>query len=143
MAKAITEKLLKDKKLNHPVEVVAAGLAPTRKTEASYAARFVIKEMFDEDLLRDHKPTQLTPEIIHSADLILLMDRSLLVSGSKSLPPEKTFILKEFFGGAGDIKDPYPDGRDDRTIGRYRKCAQELRQVLSQNLDALVSKLEV
>lgn len=145
MAKAIAGKLLGTRKLKHPLDIRAVGLAPVTATQAEYAARYVINEMYGEDLLKDHKPAQLTPGLIKKADLILVMDRALLARAGRSLPGQKTFVLKEFFGATGnvDVVDPYPDGMDDATLVKYRACAEELRQVLSQNLDRLIRALEL
>lgn len=143
MAKVITNNLLETKTLKYPVTIRAAALGPLSGKSASYAARFVIREMYGEDLLADHEPELLTQELVHEADLILAMDESLLTTRGKTLPMEKTFLLREFFGSRGDISDPWPDGKDAATLGRYRDCANELRQVLTSNLEQLVRVLEV
>ena len=131
MAKAIASRLLQTRKLKHPIDIRAAGLGPADGSKASYAARYVIKEMYGEDLLGDHKPEVLTKKLARRADLILVMDRSLLTTPGKTLPPEKTFLLKEFFGGKGDVIDPYPDGMGPKTLSKYRDCAEELRKLRS------------
>lgn len=73
----------------------------------------------------------------------MAMDRSLLTTLGKIFPREKTFLLKEFFGMTGDVDDPWPDGKDDTTLARYRACAEELRQVLAQGLDRLIRALDL
>jgi len=99
--------------------------------------------MFNEDLLLKHKPELLTSDLIKQADLILAMDKSLLLTPGKVLPSNKTFVLKEFFGTTGDVVDPWPDGKDVATLDRYRKCANELRGILSDNLDHLINVLDL
>lgn len=141
MAKAIATKLLEIRKLRHPLQIKAASLGPLSKPEASYAARYVIREMYNEDLLAEHRPELLTAKLIKQADLILAMDRSLLLTPGKNLPAEKTFVLKEFFGSTGDVRDPWPDGKDVAALNRYRECANELRDVLSNNIDHLINVL--
>jgi protein-tyrosine-phosphatase len=143
IAKAIATKLLENKKGKHPIIIRAAGLGPISKQEVSYAARYVIKEIYNEDLLADHKPELLTTDLAQKADLILAMDKALLLTPGKTLSKEKTFLLKEFFGLEGDVSDPWPDGKDANTISRYRGCAEELRQILTQNLDRLVQVLDL
>ena len=143
IAKAITTKLLETRKLKHRITIHAVGLGPLSKPEVSYAARYVIKEMYNEDLLANHKPEILTAELVQEADLILAMDKSLLLTPGKTLPTEKTFLLTEFLGIKGDVSDPWPDGKDPATLSRYRKCADELRQILTQNLDRLVRVLDL
>jgi protein-tyrosine-phosphatase len=143
MAKAIAGKLLEDRTLKHPVDIRAVGLGRVSSTKAEYAARYVINEMYGEDLLKEHRPAQLTPELAKRADLILVMDRSLL--NPKILPSGKSYVLKEFFGVTGDVDvvDPFPDGRDDATLARYRACAKELRHLLEQGLDRLIDALSI
>lgn len=143
MAKVIASQLLKSQKLKHRIHIRALGLGPLSKSEVSYAARYVIKELYGKDLLASHKPEILTTELASSADLILAMDQRLLLTPGKTLPKEKTFIFKEFFGLSGDISDPWPDGKDAVTIARYRECANELRDILTNNLDRLVKVLDV
>jgi protein-tyrosine-phosphatase len=143
MAKAIMAKLLQCKKLKHPVDIRAAGLGPLAKSEASYAARYVINEMYNENLLKHHQPELLTPELSNQADLILVMDKSLLTTPGKTLPSGKTFLIKAFFGKQGDVCDPWPDGKDDATLARYRMCAEELRQLLTENVDRITRILDL
>jgi protein-tyrosine-phosphatase len=149
MAKAIATKLFEELKPRHPIKIRAAALGPISKSEASHAARLTIKEMYNEDLLASHKPELLTPELAIEADLILAMDASLL-RHTKTAPagwPDaysgKTFLLKEFFGLEGDVTDPWPDGKDQVTLSRYRSCANELRQILTQHRDQLANALDL
>jgi protein-tyrosine-phosphatase len=143
VAKAIASQLFQTRKLKHPIDIRAVGLGPVEESKASYAARYVIKEMYGEDLLMDHKPEMLTKKLAQRADLILVMDRSLLTTPGKTLPSEKTYLLKEFFGGNGDVTDPYPDGMNPETLARYRNCAEELRKLLTENIETLASKLQL
>jgi len=143
IAKIIATRLLEDKKPTQRIKVRAAGLGPITGTEASYAARYVIREIYGEDLLKDHRPELLTPGLVEQADLILLMDKSLLLTPGKTLPQKKTFILKEFFGLQGDVVDPWPDGKDSVTLQRYRQCAGELKDLLTEHIDRIVDVLTV
>jgi len=146
MAKAITTKLLDTRRLKHPIDIHAVALGPVSAAQAEFAARYVIKEMYGEDLLADHKPAQLTPDLAKKADLILVMDRSLMTTPGKVLPAEKTFLLKAFLGAGGndlDVVDPWPDGKSEATLARYRACAEGLRDVLTQNLDRLIGVLDL
>ena len=88
------------------IEVLAAGAGPISSGEASYAARHVIREMYVEDLLKEHRPQPLKPDLVAQADLILVMGRSLLLTPGKTHPPNKAFVLKEFCGLQGDVVDP-------------------------------------
>jgi protein-tyrosine-phosphatase len=99
--------------------------------------------MYNEDLLAQHKPELLTRETLEQADLILVMDKRLLTTRGKTLPKEKTFLLKEFFGLKGDIRDPWPDGKDEKTLLRYSKRAKEIRGVIGKNIDRLINVLDI
>ena len=144
MAKVITEQLLRGRKLRYPVDVYAVGLVPSER-EPSFAARNAIKEMYNRDLLNDHKPSPVTPDLIDKADLILVMDKHLYDTTETTLPREKTHVLKEFFGLQGDIVDPYytMGNRDPKTLARYKAIADELREILSANMDTLLKALGV
>lgn len=143
MAKAIFLQLLEDKKPRPNIDVHAAGLGPVSGTEASYAARYVIREMYGKDLLGEHRPEQLGSDLVAQADLILVMDKSLLLTPGKTLPPDKTFLLKEFLGLQGDVTDPWPDGKDAATLQRYRECGEELRTILSAHIDRILKVLDL
>ena len=143
MAKAIVEKLLEGRKFKHQLDIRAAGLRPLSNSEVSYAARYVINDMYGQDLLADHKPELLTADLVERADLILVMSDSLLLTPGKNLPPAKTFVLKEYFGSHGNVADPWPDGRDIETLTRYRECANELRNILGHNVEKLVKVLDL
>jgi protein-tyrosine-phosphatase len=142
MAKAITEQLIVGRELKYPVDIYAVGLVPRAK-QASYGARQAIKEMYNADLLKDHKPVTFTEELIDKADLILMMDKKLFNATKDRLPQNKTHILKEFFGLSGDVENPYRrrGERDPETLGRYRRCAAELKQILSTHMDTLLNAL--
>jgi protein-tyrosine-phosphatase len=143
IAKVITTRLLESKAPRPRIKVRAAGLGPLCAVEASYGARYVIREMYGQDLLRDHRPELLTPQLVEHADLILVMDRSLLLTPGKTLPQTKAFLLKEFLGLHGDVVDPWPDGKDSATLQRYRNCAEELRTLLTAHIDRIVDALKV
>jgi protein-tyrosine-phosphatase len=139
MAKAITLKLLESNPPDYPLRVEAGALFQPSAATASYAAREAIKELLGEDLLAAYRVTRMTAERIAEADLILVMAASLLQKNS--LPPEKTFVLKPFFGLDGDVEDPFPDGKDEATLARYRRCAEELHEIILKNLGELIEFL--
>jgi len=43
----------------------------------------------------------------------------------------------------GLVKDPFPDGKDQVTIERYRACAEELKRLLGDQTDRIVNALDV
>jgi nucleoside phosphorylase/protein-tyrosine-phosphatase len=140
MAKVIFDQFLDTMTPRPEITVLAAGIGPIRDAHASFAARHAINALYGKDLLKDHVPTLLTPELTEQADVILAMDHTLL---GKTLPKGKTYLLTEFLGGHGDITDPYPDGKDAATLDRYRSCAEQLRTVFVRNMDRVLDALSI
>jgi len=140
MAKAITERIIQGMSLPFKVKIEAMALGHPSKKSASYAARNAIKEIYGEDILVHHSPTMATQEVLNDADLVLVMDRNLLIS--KILPNHKSYLFKEFFGLSGDIDDPWPDGKDQTTLSRYKKCAEEIKSIIEKNADRLIQALQ-
>jgi protein-tyrosine-phosphatase len=137
MAVAIARKLIRDKTPElSGVQVEGRALMKSpSKTEASHAARVAIRDVLGEDLLRDYIPSNITPADIENADLILVMSKNLLQKDV--LPKDKTYLFKEFFGLTGDVDDPCPDGRDETTLARYRRTAEEIQSVLESGIQRL------
>jgi protein-tyrosine-phosphatase len=142
MAKAITQQLLAGQKLKYPIDIYAVGLNPI-ENGPTFAARQTIKDMYRRDLLKDHKPTRFTADLVNKADLILVMDNTLFEATKNTLPSEKTHVLKDFFGLKGNVDDPYHSmgQKDPKTLARYRACADELKQIISENMDKLLKGL--
>jgi len=134
MAKAITLKVLESNPPGYSLRVEAAALFRPSAATASSEARQAIREMYGEDLLANHVANQLTRAKIEEADLILVMDDSMLQKDT--LPARKTYLLKGFFGQEGNVDDPYGRG-----IGRYRECAAELRGIIEPNVGQLIERL--
>lgn len=143
MAKAITLKLLEERSPDALAKIRVEGMAlgPTCKAHVSFAAQLAIEDLFGENLLRDYVPETVTSEALDEADLVLVMDHGLL--NRKILPPGKSYVFKEFFGVGGDVVDPWPDGRDPKTLSRYRDCASELKAILEAHFEHLLSALGV
>lgn len=141
MAKAITEQIVKDMSLPFHIEIEALALGPPTKKYISYAAKNAIKEIYNKDLIGHYVPRRVTEDIIEKADLILVMDKSLMAQ--KIFPKSKTYLFKEFFGLSGDIIDPWPDGKDQETLNIYKKCAIEIKETIESNPDNLVHALHV
>ena len=128
MAKVIlADKLKKASKLEAFMIDSAAYDYPTYQG-ASTNAREAIKQLFGEDLLVSHTAKKLTPDLVEGADLILVM-----VAGmKKGLPQEKTWTLKEYAGGTGDVVDPF-----NGNIDTYVTCAKEISSLLEKVLPKL------
>lgn len=91
-------------------------------------ARAAIKQLSGQDILASHKAKKLTSELAEKADLILVMGARM----KKGLPAGKTWTLKEYAGGSGDVKDPFGG-----SLEVYLECASEI----STALDGAVAKL--
>ena len=143
MAKAITLKELENKALNFRLRVEGMALGPLSSNEVSFAARNAIKELYNDDLLVGYKPELVSKELLNEADLILVMDHNLMKHKllQDILPRGKTYVFKEFFGLQGDITDPWPDGKDQETLSRYKECASEIRTIIKSGNDRLLSAL--
>jgi protein-tyrosine-phosphatase len=116
-------KLLVDK-----FEIDSASYDIPTSNKATDEAREVIKIKYGEDLLASHRPKRITPALIQWADIILVMSGWM----KEGLPLSKTFTLKEFAGGSGDISDPFGQG-----INTYLQIADEL----SEAIDKIIPKL--
>jgi len=128
MAKVIlADKLKKASKLEAFMIDSAAYDYPTYQG-ASTNAREAIKQLFGEDLLVSHTAKKLTPDLVEGADLILVMGAGM----KKGLPQEKTWTLKEYAGGTGDVVDPF-----DGNIDTYVTCAKEISSLLEKVLPKL------
>jgi len=134
MAKAITLKALESNPPGYSLRIEAAAFFRPSAANASPEARQAIQEMYGEDLLSNHVASQLTKAKIDEADLILVMDGSMLQKDI--FPARKTYLLKKFFGQEGNIADPYRRG-----IDRYRECAAELRAIIEPNVGRLIERL--
>lgn len=128
MAKVIlADKLKKASKLEAFMIDSAAYDYPTYQG-ASTNAREAIKQLFGEDLLVSHMAKKLTPDLVEGADLILVMGADM----KRGLPQEKTWTLKEYAGGTGDVVDPF-----DGNIDTYVTCAEEISSLLEKVLTKL------
>jgi len=138
MAKVITERLLEVHEPPFPIRVEACGLGPLSGREASLGARMAISNVYGTDLLAGHKTTLLDEALVARADLILVMSLTLL----KVLPREaggKSFLLKDFLGASGDLKDPW--NLTGSPSAEYEQCCDEILRLLSAGLHRIVTFL--
>lgn len=135
MASALLKDLLVKKQRIDQFKINSAGLAAQTGGKASTHAIQVMKE---EGLdLDSHQATQLTPQAVEQADLVLTM-----TSGHKRIILQvmpkargKVFTLKEFVGNSLedlDVVDPFGQSIED-----YRICAQEIKILLEKLLEKL------
>ena len=130
MAKVIMEQKLKVVKLLDKFEIDSAAYGIPTLNRAIKEAREAIKIKYGQDLLASHQPRRITPELMQWADIILVM-----TTGTKAgLPQNKTFTLKEFAGGSGDISDPYGQG-----VAVYLQVADEIAAAM----DRIITKIPI
>jgi protein-tyrosine-phosphatase len=145
MAKIITEKLIEEKQLEIGLNIRGMAVIDTSGLKISYAARHTIKSIYGVDLLSNYKCETITKDIYDNADLILVMSNEVMTQLQKKLPnannDNKVYLFKEFFGLQGDITNPYPDGKDERTLKRYNDCANELKDILTKKFDHFIEAL--
>lgn len=143
MAKVITSKVLESLKLKDELRIEGLALREISDTKVSFAASKAIKDLYSEDLLKNYKPGLASQAILDEADLILVMDQNLLSfkGVDRELPEGKTYLFKEFFGLNGDVKDPWPDGRDAKTLNKYLDTAKEIKFTIENGIDRLVDAL--
>ena len=101
MAKIILEQKLKERGRLNGFEIDSAGSNATTDDGVTKSARAAIKKIYGQDLLANHKAKEPTTELTEQADLILVMTEAIRTE----LPPEKSWTLKEYAGGSGDIAD--------------------------------------
>ncbi len=147
IAKAITQKLLENRKIKFRIHIKGMAVIDVKGFKTSYAARVAIKRMYGTDLLSSHKPERINKKDLNDASIILVMSDEVKKQLQLRFPDYNkngnVYLLKEFFGLSGDIKNPYPDGKDEETIFRYVSCANEMNQILSKNIDKLISAIEI
>lgn len=102
------------------------------KAQAKSAGLFVTEEQVSENSLgvclengidiSSHTPTPITAELINEADVILTMTSSHKVAFGGM---NKVFTAAEYFGGTGDIIDPYGGN-----IEIYREIFRQLETLI-------------
>ncbi|MBN2288430.1 MAG: low molecular weight protein arginine phosphatase [Candidatus Glassbacteria bacterium] len=110
MAKAILEKLLKEKKLKIKVAVNSAGIISLGGSPASRTAVEVCRENGVD--LSGHQSKRLTENLIQDADLIIVMEQmhQELLLKSSAVAQQKIRLLSEFAADrsvGSEIRDPY------------------------------------
>jgi protein-tyrosine-phosphatase len=132
MSKVVAQKALEGRALPFRIRFVSMAAKYGASGHASVRARQAIAHAFDEDLLESHRVMKRNKGIIEDADLILVMEDELLYR----LPAQKTFLLSNFFGLEGGVKNPW---RGDDEV--YRECLAHLRSLIEPNVDRLLEAL--
>lgn len=132
MAAGYFRKLLAERNVKG-VEVRAAGVMTVTGLRASQEAQQVM-EAVDVDLSR-HRSSQLTPESIRRADLILGMSPLHVQHALRESPDArgKTFLLKEF--ARSDLKNIQISDPMGCTLEVFKKCFKEIRQACDKLIE--------
>jgi hypothetical protein len=104
---------------------------------ASAGAQRAVQDAYGSDLLGAHRVMKRNVGIIDDADLILVMEESLL----KGLPAEKTHLISEFFGKTGGIENPWPS-HTPGAAERYKRCLGQLQGLIEPHADAILAALD-
>jgi protein-tyrosine-phosphatase len=145
MAKAITKRLFEEHRRKMKVDIRGMALGDASEKQVSYGAKFAISSIYGEDLLSDFECETITTDLYRQADLILGMETDSINQLKKNFPTitnPNVYVLKEFFGLSGDIADPWPDGRDAKKLNQYLACANELKDIITNNFKMLVDALQ-
>lgn len=143
IAKIITERLLKENGISKAIDVMAMAVNDGSDLRVSYGARHAVMNAYNEDLLVNHKCRVVTREVVDRADLILTMSSDVQKALMQKFPDAKNaYLLKEFFGIGGDVENPWPDGRDEVTLEKYKNCFRDLESTLTKNFDKLANALK-
>jgi len=153
IAKAITRGLLRRQKMAAHVRVESRGMQRPSLGSATTSGRRAVAAALGEDSLADHRPRNAGVCFLKDADLILAMDTYVLDEIQnvhleyRGTAEEKTairddivgksFLVTEFFGSSGNIRDPYPDDEDEESQQRYEGCVKTLRELIEPNMDRL------
>jgi len=158
IARAITNHLLIQNGFTLDVRIESrAAFTPTGSTAAKTGIT-VVQQRLGKDWLGEHRPRRAGAAFLFEADLVLATDEYVLAKlaqSYKSYPgtdgdqevvrdeiQQKLHLISEFFGGAGDIEDPFPDCEDAESHQKYTKCFNELYHRISEGLPALTEFLE-
>jgi protein-tyrosine-phosphatase len=134
MAKVITERALRAVALDSKLEVDAAAYSSPSEPGASKGAKWAIAELFPDEagLLQGYRSKRLSASLKKKADLLLVMEHRFL----EGLPSEKTRVLKDLVGSAGDVADPWED-LQEYDPEAYANVAHELRELIEANVEAI------
>lgn len=133
MAAAIAQAEIERRGWKH-VSIRSAGTATTSGHPASAQTQTVLAEKGIE--LADHSTTPLTPELVQTADLILVMSPSHMFVVSEMGGEEKAALITDFIEGdenGGAVEDPF--GSDEEA---YRRTYEQLARAI----EGLMERLE-
>jgi protein-tyrosine phosphatase len=126
----MAEAILKSKNIAG-VEVRSSGVFAMNGSDASPNTKQVLD---DQQMKHDHQSSLLTEQQVEWATYILTMTSGHKANIVATFPSAqaKTFTLKEFAGGSGDVSDPYGG-----SLSVYQKTFEELKQLIEKSLHKL------
>jgi protein-tyrosine-phosphatase len=134
MAEGLFKKMLREKGIEN-VKVSSAGISAS----PSYGIYGVLEKVLTEEGIdiSNHKPTQVTPQIVKEMDLILVMERRHKEAILQMAPEveKRVFLLKEFAGEKEDLDIPDPIGQSEEV---YRKRLEEVKGYLLKILGRIL-----
>ena len=89
--------------------------------EAHAFARRAVEQLCGSDILENHRAAHWTPEMVRSADCVVVAEEWMKVD----FPQSKVMTMRELAGRTGDVEDPY--GGDYQV---YVDCAKEIQGLL-------------
>ncbi len=126
MAQGLFKNMLREEGIKD-VKVSSAGIAAL----SSYGIYGLLEKVLkEEDIeISNHKPTQITPQIVKDADLILVMEKRHKEAILEMAPEVKNrvFLLKEFAGEKKNLDIPDPIGQPEEA---YRSRLEEIKGYL-------------
>ena len=133
MAQGLFKKMLREEGIEN-VRVNSAGIAAL----PSYGIYGLLEKVLKEEGIEisNHKPTQITPQIVRDADLILVMERrhKEAILGMAIEVENRVFLLKEFAGEKENLDISDPIGQAEEV---YRSRLQEIRGYLVKVLEKI------
>lgn len=133
MAQELFKRMLREDGIEN-VKVSSAGIAAL----PSYGIFGLLEKVLKDEGIEpsSHKPTQVNPEILRDADLILVMERRHKEAILEMAPEVKNrvFLLKEFANEEENLDIPDPIGQPEEV---YRSRLREIKGYLLKILEKI------
>ncbi len=135
MAEAMAKKMIEEQK--KPIQVYSCGVCAESGDYSPYEAIEIMKDEYGLDL-KNHRATHIKNSNIEQMDYIFCATYSHKLTVVEMYPEleNKVYTMKEFVSDGichdYDIKDPWGYGEMV-----YRKCAQEIYEIVKKIIDKL------
>lgn len=138
MAEALMRDRLAQAGLDSEVRVLSAGVWAESGERASTGAVVALRHRGIDLAL--HRSQPLTPALLKSVDIILVMEeahrRSIFYTAPEVLA--KVFLLSEMAGGYDDVADPYGG-----SVEGYAVTADEIAQLIEKGMPKILRRIGV